>query len=68
MDHYYVNMQAQTNGDHEVHTAGCSYLPSEGNRKYLGSFSNCRDAVRKAREYYTQVNGCYFCSRACHTG
>jgi hypothetical protein len=23
--------------------------------------------VRKAKEHYSQVNGCYYCSRACHT-
>lgn len=65
---YYVNKQAQSNGDHEVHTTGCSYLPDEKNRLYLGLFDNCHDAVREARKHYSQVNGCYWCSRACHTG
>ena len=65
--HYYVNKVAQSNGDHEVHEAGCSYLPAEHNRLYLGYFSNCADAVREARRHYRQVNGCYWCSRACHT-
>lgn len=68
MKKYYVNKNAQMNGDHEVHTTGCSFLPLEGNRKYLGEFNNCKAAVIAARGYYSQVNGCYYCSNECHTG
>lgn len=67
MTKYYVNKNAQANGDHEVHTESCSYLPSVSNRIYLGNFSNCRDAVKEARKHYFQVNGCYYCSYPCHT-
>ena len=66
-EHYYVNKNAQSNGDHEVHRDGCSWLPDVLNRIYLGLFSNCHPAVREARKHYTQVNGCYFCSKPCHT-
>lgn len=65
---YYVNKNAQADGDHEVHTAGCSFLPEEANRLYLGEFSSCSPAVTEARKHYRQVNGCFYCSRACHTG
>jgi hypothetical protein len=65
MDSYYVNNHAQTNGDHEVHTSSCSFLPTD--RKYLGSFGNCREAVQEAKKTYRQSNGCYFCCKACHT-
>jgi hypothetical protein len=64
---YYVNKTAQPNGDHEVHTSGCQWMPAETNRIYLGDFSSCAPAVTKAKEHYTQVNGCATCSRACHT-
>ena len=64
---YYVNRNAQRNGDHEVHTTGCLYMPAPENKIYLGNFNHCRDAVREARKHYTQVNGCYYCSNACHT-
>lgn len=67
MARYYVNKNAQSNGDHEVHTTGCSWLPEVDNRIYLGDFLSCHPAVVKAKEYYTKVNGCYFCSRPCHT-
>lgn len=67
MARYYVNKQAQNNGDHEVHVQSCSFFPSEHNRMYLGEFTNCRDAVRKAKETYRQSNGCYYCCNECHT-
>ncbi|WP_153639530.1 hypothetical protein [Prolixibacter sp. NT017] len=67
MDSYYVNKNAQANGDHEVHKYGCSYLPEAANRQYLGKFSNCHDAVKETKKTYPQSNGCYYCSNACHT-
>ena len=36
MARYYVNKNAQQNGDHEVHTTGCQWLPKSENRIYLG--------------------------------
>ncbi len=67
MKQYYVNKKAQPNGDHEVHESSCSFLPSEENRSYLGIYSNCKDAVKKAKEDYSKANGCYYCSNDCHT-
>jgi hypothetical protein len=67
MDYYYVNKNSQLNGDHEVHKSNCIYLPSELNRLGLGYFSNCQDAVREAKKYYVQCNGCYYCCPSCHT-
>ncbi len=67
MPGYYVNKNAQDNGDHEVHRAGCNFLPHSDNRIFLGDFGICQPAVREARKRYKQVNGCYFCSRDCHT-
>lgn len=64
---YYVNKNAQANGDHEVHKSSCSRMPYPENRKYLGDFSNCRDAVREAKKTYTTADGCFYCSPACHT-
>lgn len=64
---YYVNKRAQLNGDHEVHISDCLYLPLIENRKYLGEFSNCQDAVKEAKKTYTKSNGCKTCSYECHT-
>ena len=47
---YYVNENTQSNGDHEVHTSDCSYLPQVDNRRYLGSFTTCGPAVSGSQE------------------
>lgn len=60
---YYVNRIAQPTGEHEVHQAGCGYLPSEENRIYLGFFTNSGDAIREAKKYYSNVDGCFFVAR-----
>jgi hypothetical protein len=65
---YYVNKNAQTNGDHEVHVSSCGFMPSAENRLYLGDFSGCTAAVQAAKKHYPKSNGCAFCSPACHTG
>lgn len=67
MSSYYVNKNAQSNGDHEVHVSGCSFMPLTENRQYLGQFDSCRPAVTEAKRYYVQSNGCYYCCNACHT-
>jgi hypothetical protein len=67
MPRYYVNDRAQSNGDHEVHQSGCSFMPEQSNRTYLGEFTNCWEAVQAARRHHSQVNGCFFCAKACHT-
>lgn len=64
MPRYYVHSV----GDHEVHEEGCSYLPLPANREYLGTFASCHGAVAEAKRTYRSANGCYWCSRACHTG
>ena len=67
MASYYVNMNAQSNGDHEVHKSDCAWLPRPENRIYVGEHASCHGAVSSARQYYTRVNGCYYCSYSCHT-
>lgn len=69
MPNYCVNRDAQANGDHEVHDVGsCHHLPEPQNRLDLGWHSDCRGAVRKAKETYAQSNGCYYCCPDCNTG
>lgn len=64
---YYVNKNAQSNGDHEVHATGCSFMPEEHNRQYLGNFLTCNQAVIEAKKYFSKSNGCYYCANSCHT-
>ncbi|MCD4731240.1 MAG: hypothetical protein K8R74_11595 [Bacteroidales bacterium] len=67
MYRYYVNRNAQGNGDHEVHKEDCSFLPNAENRIDLGIHMNCQSAVVKAKVFYQQTNGCYYCADECHT-
>ena len=68
MPQYYVNKNAQPNGDHEVHkTVGCPTPAAEENRHYLGTFASCHEAVVEAKKIYPRSNGCAFCSPECHT-
>lgn len=64
MKHYYININALPTGIHEIHTEGCTYLPTE--RTYLGTFEKCDEAVEKAKTVYEQVNGCSKCLPSCH--
>lgn len=66
--HYYVNKNAQANGDYEVHSEECAWIPSVSNRDYLGYFNDCASAVEQAKaKGYLKANGCYWCSNKCHT-
>ncbi|MEZ6030414.1 MAG: hypothetical protein R3C46_11760 [Hyphomonadaceae bacterium] len=66
MARYYVNKNAQSSGEHEVHEFSCSFLPQPENRIYLGEFSSCGPAIQEARRHYSNVDGCYYCCPACH--
>lgn len=67
MAKYYVNKNAQDNGDHEVHKETCKRLPDKENRLYLGDFASCRGAVQEAKKHYAKADGCFYCSPECHT-
>ena len=62
---YYVNNNAQSNGDHEVHSEGCVYMPHD--KRFLGNYTNCGEAVAEAKKYFRQSNGCKYCCPVCHT-
>jgi hypothetical protein len=67
--HYYVNDRAQSypeDGEHEVHTGNCSFLPKTENRTYLGIFTDCKEAIVEAKKIYKKVDGCYYCCEKCH--
>ncbi len=67
MQHYYVSKQAQSNGHHEVHVPRCVHLPETDNRIYLGSFTNCGDALREAKSHFQTAAGCKWCCSECRT-
>lgn len=68
MPQYCVNTKPDDRGDHEVHRLdSCNRLPDPANRKDLGWHSTCHSAVAEAKKTYSTANGCYYCSRECHT-
>ncbi|MCF7941818.1 MAG: hypothetical protein K9M84_09410 [Spirochaetia bacterium] len=64
MDLYYASKHQKKNGRHEVHVLGCPWLPEEEHRTYLGMFTDCHDAMRKAQELYEHVERCIHCCGA----
>ena len=66
MARYYVNTNAQSTGEHEVHKDGCHRMPEPQNRIYLGYLSDAKEAVREARRYFSNVDGCYYCASEAH--
>ena len=66
MERYYVNTNAQSTGEHEVHKDGCHRMQELQNRIYLGYFSDAKEAVSEARRYFSNVDGCYYCASEAH--
>lgn len=67
MPNYYVNRNAQSNGDNEVHEDACNQGAALPNRVALGYHASCVSAVAMAKRTYPRANGCAYCSPACHT-
>ena len=63
---YFVNTKAKANGDHEIHKAGCLFMPDNARRQYLGNFSDSADALHEAQQYFNHINGCFYCSHESH--
>ena len=60
---YYVNMNEDRWGKHEVHSEEC-YLCPQGNKSiYLGDFHDCNEAIEEARQYYENSVGCHHCCK-----
>ncbi|TCC98729.1 hypothetical protein EZ444_05480 [Pedobacter hiemivivus] len=68
MDNYYVNDNAQSTGEHEVHKDGCYWLSQVRSKSYLGSYASCGSAIARAKAYhYSNSDGCASCCPLCHT-
>lgn len=66
------NKQDSPSGEnYEVHNEDtCGHLPHLDNRIYLGYFNNCQEALKKAKDMYSEskndIDGCYWCCNLCH--
>lgn len=68
MAFYFVNKNAQPTGEHEVHKEGCVFMPDIENRIFLGYFTDAKAACMKAKEYFSKVDGCFYCAEEAHKG
>ena len=76
MSRYILNKNKQDSSsgeNYEVHNEeNCGHLPDQENRISLGYFSNCHEAVNKAKNSYpnwsASIDGCYYCCNACNHG
>ncbi|WP_252856599.1 hypothetical protein [Photobacterium kishitanii] len=50
MSLFYVDKNAQDNGDHEIHTATCSHSPGVKNCDALGYHTACSTALDAAKK------------------
>ena len=63
---YYINKNAQYSGEHEIHTSNCVFLPSVENRIFLGCFNKPSEALKAAKQYFNNVDGCFYCCPESH--
>ena len=71
MINYYLYLNAQYNGGHEVHKESCYYYymyKAGSNFELLGAFSNEIDAVKyaKAKHPSFKIDGCAYCCPRAH--
>lgn len=69
--YYYLNLNAQSNGDHEIHKETCPYYYKNKNGfnfELLGAFSNELEAVKYARIKHPsfKIDGCAYCCPNAH--
>ena len=65
---YFVSRVSIGNGNHEVHKEDCCFIPFPELRIDLGVHENGKSAVEKAKIFYEQINGCYYCSEESYNG
>ena len=66
MKKYYINTNAQSSGEHEIHREDCPCMFFIKGPIYLGEYTSCTDALRAAQRIYSNVDGCFYCCRECH--
>lgn len=64
---YYLSKIALPNGKHEVHKEGCFNLPEPEDRIDLGYHTSCIYAIRKAKRYFKEIDGCFYCNYECYS-
>lgn len=63
MKHYYFNNYVGAHGRHEIHAEDCPFLPYLYGRTYIGDFSNCNDALQRAKALHPEKS--FVCCPLC---
>lgn len=58
---YYLNINKNEKGLHELHSENCFFVPIRQRRIDFGWFENSKEALAEARKYYPNISGCYWC-------
>ena len=71
MVNYYLNLNAQSNGDHEIHKGTCYYYYTYKNGynfELLGAFQRDVDALNYAKRKHPslKIDGCSYCCPSIH--
>ena len=68
MEKYILNKNQQTGYgyNHEVHKSWCSHKPLFSNQIDLGYCYSDEEALRRAKQYYLDADGCAYCCPSIH--
>jgi hypothetical protein len=66
MHQFCVSLDADENRSHIVHLDGCPGWPALKFTRLLGLYEYCGEALRAARMFFGQVDGCSQCTPQCH--
>lgn len=71
MINYYLNLNAQSNGEHEIHKESCYYYRTYNNGfnfEFLGAFFTESAAIRFAKKLHPKfkIDGCAYCCKNIH--
>ncbi len=66
MINYYISTDKDYSMGHGIHQEDCNHMPLIKNRIYLGSFYNCRQAMRLTKLTFQNCYPCEFCMSDCN--
>lgn len=66
MPQFCVTMHRDLSGNHVVHRDGCPGWPALNFTRLLGLHDYCDEALRAARTFFVQVDGCSQCIPQCN--
>lgn len=63
MSKYFVRVKPQLNGINAVHKENCPFLDDVKLKKYLGEFQSSHEALMESKKYFSNTEGCSFCTK-----